>query len=209
MSRTDKSDGHIVITGTGRSGTTFLVQLFTLLGFDTGFTRKGALNQVSPVSRSGLEFGPQKAKDWPYVVKSPRLTIELDRLVRVEGIKVKAVIVPMRDMDAAVASRMRVTNAGESRGGLWRASTAQEQAYTLLEASHRIFCTIAAHRMRHFLPHFPTLVQEPDHLFEVMRPLLEEHGVDRGEFDTAFARAAQPSFVTDFEEQAKPEGVAP
>ena len=30
----------ILITGTGRSGTTFLIKLFTFLGFDTGFDKK-------------------------------------------------------------------------------------------------------------------------------------------------------------------------
>jgi hypothetical protein len=29
---------HIIISGTDRSGTTFLVQLLTALGLDTGFT---------------------------------------------------------------------------------------------------------------------------------------------------------------------------
>lgn len=29
---------HIIISGTGRAGATFLVQLFTALGIDTGFT---------------------------------------------------------------------------------------------------------------------------------------------------------------------------
>jgi hypothetical protein len=35
---------HILISGTGRAGTTFLVQLFTALGFDTGFD----LNRDNP-----------------------------------------------------------------------------------------------------------------------------------------------------------------
>jgi hypothetical protein len=44
--------GRILISGTGRSGTTLLVQYFTALGFDTGFTLEQALSRVDP-SRGG------------------------------------------------------------------------------------------------------------------------------------------------------------
>ena len=47
--------GHIVITGTGRSGTTLLVQFFSALGFDTGYTLEQVKSQVDSRSKSGLE----------------------------------------------------------------------------------------------------------------------------------------------------------
>jgi hypothetical protein len=34
-----ESNEKILITGTGRCGTTFLIKLFTFLGFDTGFDK--------------------------------------------------------------------------------------------------------------------------------------------------------------------------
>lgn len=46
---------HILIGGTGRAGTTLLVQYFTALGFDTGFTLDQAMQRVDSISRAGLE----------------------------------------------------------------------------------------------------------------------------------------------------------
>ena len=44
---------HIIITGTGRTGTTFLVQLLTNLGLETGFTRQNMA--LFENARAGLE----------------------------------------------------------------------------------------------------------------------------------------------------------
>ena len=37
----------ILITGTGRSGTTFLIKLFTFLEYDTGYTKLNYSNHIS------------------------------------------------------------------------------------------------------------------------------------------------------------------
>jgi hypothetical protein len=50
---------HLIISGTGRSGTTFLVQLYTALGLDTGFT--DATAGVNRHCQAGLEWGPAPA----------------------------------------------------------------------------------------------------------------------------------------------------
>ena len=53
--RKSAADGHILIGGTGRAGTTLLVQWFTVMGFDTGFSVEEALDRVDPISNAGLE----------------------------------------------------------------------------------------------------------------------------------------------------------
>lgn len=73
--RRSSEGGHILIGGTGRAGTTLLVQYFTVLGFDTGFTETDARTRVNPVSHAGLEHSLKrtlaKGKSLPYVAKSP------------------------------------------------------------------------------------------------------------------------------------------
>jgi len=61
---------HIVITGTGRAGTTFLVQLLTHLGLDTGFDVDTI--DLSPIARASLETDIRDPNA-PYIVKSPFL----------------------------------------------------------------------------------------------------------------------------------------
>ncbi len=52
-SRTSTQDGHILITGTGRSGTTLLVEYFTALVFDTAHTVETTRRHVDEISRAG------------------------------------------------------------------------------------------------------------------------------------------------------------
>lgn len=46
----------VLITGTGRAGTTFLVLLFTFMGFDTGYTIHNYQKKIYKNCGSGLEF---------------------------------------------------------------------------------------------------------------------------------------------------------
>lgn len=46
---------HVVITGTGRTGTTFLVELLTHLELDTGFTAESVTQMKDQTGRAGLE----------------------------------------------------------------------------------------------------------------------------------------------------------
>ena len=73
--RTSAADGHLLIGGTGRAGTTLLVQWFTVMGFDTGFTVEEALGRVDPISNAGLEHSLSRTLEigerLPYVAKSP------------------------------------------------------------------------------------------------------------------------------------------
>ncbi|MEK6322241.1 MAG: hypothetical protein AABN33_11210 [Acidobacteriota bacterium] len=61
---------HVVISGTGRAGTTFLVQLLTHLGLNTGLDVNTM--ELYPIARAGLEMDIRDANA-PYIVKDPFL----------------------------------------------------------------------------------------------------------------------------------------
>jgi hypothetical protein len=65
--KTTMSKHHVIISGTGRAGTTFLVQLLTELGLDTGFP--DAHSQIFPNCNAGMEYDIRDPKA-PYIVKS-------------------------------------------------------------------------------------------------------------------------------------------
>jgi hypothetical protein len=67
---------HVIISGTERSGTTFLVQLLTALKLDTGFNNPASA--ISPISNAGMEFDIAKA-NWPYILRNPNLCDLLDQ----------------------------------------------------------------------------------------------------------------------------------
>ena len=99
----------VIITGAGRCGTTFLVQLFTLLGHDTGlvridgiwfFSRTGKPAMFDPVN-AGCEhiLKPDKRylKSLPKVIKDPEATNTLPSIRQLVPFPVERVYLCLRD----------------------------------------------------------------------------------------------------------------
>ncbi|MCA9750220.1 MAG: hypothetical protein KC414_14015, partial [Romboutsia sp.] len=70
----------IIITGTGRSGTTFLMILLTFLGLDTGFTKNNFNKYISPKCNSGMEFIKLNKKQ--KIIKYPGFTDKFDEIIK-------------------------------------------------------------------------------------------------------------------------------
>ena len=115
---------HVLISGTGRAGTTFLIRLLGELGEDTGFLNPE--QDIDQISHAGLEVDLLTVP-MPRVVKSPsaceKLAVALERkLYRIDHC-----FVPVRDLYSAAESRRRISrvhgnlNANEVQGGLWDA----------------------------------------------------------------------------------------
>jgi hypothetical protein len=135
---------HIVISGTGRAGTTFLVELLTHLGLDTGYSIEEIERRKDCVSHAGLE-GDILKDDCPRVIKGPAICDIMDEILARRDILIERVIVPMRDLHAAAESRRHVRAAAVSkwplltritRGGVGREEMLDESEWPLLR---RIF----------------------------------------------------------------------
>ncbi len=102
------ADRHLYIAGTGRAGTTFLVRYLTELGLDTTLSRNPAAEEDDNAN-AGLEEPPHilDHPSLPYVVKSPWLYLVIDELLERGNFNADAVIIPVRDLGDAAASRYR------------------------------------------------------------------------------------------------------
>jgi hypothetical protein len=165
---------HLIITGTGRTGTTFLVQLMTELGMDTGFS--DATSAVLPHCDAGMEIDI-RSPQCPYVVKNPRLCHELAQVLRDGVAIIDHAIVPMRDMYAAAESRRAVRiragtmfGGGEIPGGLWDTDKPEGQEAVLATYFYQLLETIARHDVPVTLLHFPRLVNDADYLYRSSAP---------------------------------------
>src|SRR5689334_19108131 len=97
---------HLIISGTGRAGTTFLVQLFTALGLDTGFS--DLQSAIYENCNAGMEKDIH-LPDAPYIIKTPWLCDYLDEVLENNDRVIDHAIVPVRDLYAAAQSRRDVS----------------------------------------------------------------------------------------------------
>jgi len=91
----------IVITSTGRSGTTFLIILYSLLGFKTGFDDKNIKKYIYTNCNSGLEKGKGEIGKFE-VIKNP---LFLNQMSLLNTSQISWVIIPIRDFIKSAKSR--------------------------------------------------------------------------------------------------------
>jgi hypothetical protein len=93
---------RIIVTGPGRSGTTFLMNLLRELGNHVGDMEKGGYNFTS---HAGYELPIDHSSD-PYIVKSPEYSFEIEKLSK--EYKINLVLCPIRNLEDTVKSRFRI-----------------------------------------------------------------------------------------------------
>jgi len=180
---------HIAISGTGRAGTTFLMQLFTELGLDTGFAKTN-IDNLPPQSYGGLErsiYDPHA----PYIVKNPGICDHMADIVRNEAITIDHLIVPIRTLNHAAESRRRVQASGCAYGALWGTDSMQNGAQEQI-LTHKLYGLLFAASGAHIpvtLLQFPRLVLDADYLFTKLAFMLEGT-VSREDFAETFALVA-------------------
>ncbi len=192
---------HTIISGTGRAGTTFLVQLLTALKLETGFDDPSS--DIYPNCNAGMERD-LRAPDAPYIVKSPWLCDYLGELLLGNQVVIDHAIVPVRDLYAAAESRRSVSSKNtdpairldDVPGGLWHTTVPENQEHILTEQLYKLLSVLARYDIPLTLLHFPRLVMDPEYLYGKMGFLLGEVGFEK--FRQAFNDIAAPQLVHDF-----------
>jgi hypothetical protein len=204
--RTTAESGHILITGTGRAGTTLLVRYFAALGFDTGFAADEA---VDTISNAGLERLPDGSV-LPYVIKSPYYASSLGAIIDRRALTIKCCIVPVRRLFDAAESRRRVRHeaerAGRDPGGqpgtIVGTTNPAEQENALAAQLYELIEACARHATPLHLLHFPTFAESHAHLYAGLRPILDEHGVAEAESVKAHKTVSDVRMIHKFVEGA-------
>ncbi len=190
----------LIITGTGRAGTTLLVELLTELGLDTGYSRGSRSRDYFEHCSAGLELDVL-ADGSPYIVKSPAFCQTLPEHLAAGRFIVDHVLVPIRELEDAARSRIRVGGAdGAVPGGLLGTSDPAAQRGVLAERFHTLMRTLAAHDIPHTLLDFPRFAMDPDYAWAKLRFL--SPGVGRQAFGEAFQRVSRPQLIHRFGVQA-------
>ncbi len=154
----------VVITGTGRAGTTLLVQVLTDLGLDTGFP---ADHTVDERVHAGLEFRIE-SPNAPRIIKDPNLSRRLGGLLERGEVEIEHVIIPVRDLDVAVASRVRNTKYGSNLhtfGGLFGTPRATKQREALALLFYELLYTVTRYDLPHTLLLFPRFTEDWEYTY--------------------------------------------
>jgi hypothetical protein len=195
---------HVVIAGTGRAGTSFLVRFLGECGLDVGFPD----DSFDDRARAGLEHHLLD-DDAPYVVKDPWLFTYCDG-VDPDLIEIDALLVPVRELLASATSRVlqdRIAMAGGSfgrwppsdvngvvTGGVVYSLDPVDQARILAVGFHRLIHWATARRIPLFLLEFPRTVNDGGYLIETLWPWLSSH-CERERAAAAFSSVADPQLV--------------
>lgn len=207
---------HVVITGTGRAGTTFLVELLTHLGLDTGFTLQTIESKKYQVARAGLEHDLRLEK-CPHIVKNPRFHEYATEVLRRDDRIIEHVFIPMRDLYSAAESRRFVETTtlaqmsfgerlevaqieGALPGGLWLTTSTQagEQEKILLWQIYHLLLALSEATVPVTFMRYPRIVKDCPYLFEKLKPILP--GITYESFAAVFARTARPDLMHSFNE---------
>lgn len=186
----------VIITGTGRAGTTFLVRLLTTLGLDTGYTPKNWPRDYFAHCDAGLERD-LAAPDAPYIVKNPALCETLESILADGRVLIDHAFIPIRELEAVASSRIRVGGADESvPGGLLKNPNPVFQKAVLAEMFHRLVHTLVARDIPHTFLLFPRFACDADYAYVRLRPILGYMPLET--FRKAFALVSNPALIHDF-----------
>lgn len=207
---------HVVITGTGRTGTTFLIELFTHLGFDTGFDTDEIVAGKNKIARAGLELDIRDG-NCPFVVKSPWFCDYAEEVIHREDIDLRHVLVPIRDLSAAAESRRQVSRARISKlsvfkrlrhsirpktypGGLWHTDSDKpgKQEEVLLRQIYKLMLTLSNAAVPVTFMRYPRIVKDCPYLYEKLQPVLKNVSYDF--FQMTFNKVADPALVNNFDQ---------
>ena len=197
--------GKIIITGPGRSGTTFLIQLLTRLGMDTGFSPESETYLTG--IRAGCEWPIEinvgeetndeiraNIEAAPRVLKSPNWSLALKYLLLNDLIDVEHVFVPIRDLNVAARSRLDVGLDWMVLDSLEGDERVQDQANILAMVLGRVIEACFLWEVPCTMLHFPTIVTDPGYCHSKLAPVLGAD-ITEQEFITAWTALARPSQI--------------
>jgi len=193
VSKKCANSGHILISGTGRAGTTLLVKYFAALGFDVGFSE----DEIKHTS-GGLEHFSDAEAPLPYVIKSPHYTETVGARLDRSTLTIKYCIVPVRRIFDAAESRRRVHRQGGGPGTIWLTDDPKKQETVLALQFYKLIEALVRHNIPTYFLYFPGFAESSDALYRGLKPVLDDHGVSQEQSDFAHREVVDLNLIHRF-----------
>jgi hypothetical protein len=183
---------HLLIAGTGRAGTSFLVRFLAATGLDTRLAHADDIDW-DDAAQAGLEDLPASAlrPDLPYVMKQPWAYEMIDEILADPGIELQAAVIPVRNLADAASSRVVVQlraiheeapwmaglrhtwrNWGSTHGGVVFSLDPVDQSRLLAVGFHHLIERLVQADVPIILLSFPRLAEDAEYLYGRLRSVL-------------------------------------
>lgn len=199
---------QVVITGTGRAGTTFLIEILTHLGLDTGFSPDKIETHKDKISNAGLEFTVGEPSG-PHIVKDPSFVDYAEEILVREDIEIEHIFIPIRDISAVASGRRANQKEHYGKlslkkklqylrkpylmyGGLLYTQSSREgiQESILIKKLFDLLLMLAKYHIPVTFIQFPFFVSEPRYLYQKLTPILKK--IAYSDFLNVFEALADP-----------------
>jgi hypothetical protein len=171
----------IFITGTGCSGTTFLIKLFSFLDYDTGFDRNNYKKYIYENCNSGMEL--YQFCDKHYIIKSPLIMENIESIIKNERIKIKYIVIPIRDYKISALSRVSHST---NPGGLWNATNEQSQIEFYNKIISNYLYVMTKYDINTIFLDFDKMVTDKKYLFNKLVNILSEKNISFELFSSVY-----------------------
>lgn len=179
---------QVIITGTGRAGTTLLVSIFTKLGMDTGFSNERIDSVLKTKSKGGLEKFGERICHENHIIKSPFLYNKIDLLKNAEH-----VIIPIRNLKDSAKSRARI---GQGDGGFWGGATdVESQMKFNSEVIYSLMHILSELDVSFTFIQFPRLAKDADYLWKKLDWLFADYNITPTEFKKIYDQTINKSYI--------------
>lgn len=174
--------GHVIVTGTGANGTTFLMDIFTEMGLDTHF----------PPGHQSFEYHDPSVNPLPKIIKRPQFCEDLDCWLN-RGLIVDHAIILMRSLRDAAKSREAVYRmlGPDADGSLFGTICPEEQEKALARLLGQLMSTLANRRVRHSFLDYEG-INVTDYLVKRLTLIFADSGIslDEAKFKAAHSIAS-------------------
>lgn len=158
----------IIITGTGRAGTSFLVVILTLLKLDTGF-KIDDIDTYSLPNAAGMESTIYRNHQ---ILKNPKFIADIEQIIEMPNLLLKYVIIPIREYEESAHSRFNNSQKHILEGSLWLADNVESQQAFY----HKIMANYVKVMVQYDIPtifiDFKRMTTDIQYLYNKLQPIL-------------------------------------
>ena len=179
----------VMVTGTGRCGTTLIIKIFSFVGMNTGYTLDSYTEGIDTGCNAGME---RPVMSRFTVLKNPLFLHLIPNIL--EEVRIKYMIVPIRDYVASAESRKRHSDKGLKGGGyVDGAKDVESQVAVYQKKMAKFMLDITKYDVPTIFLDFERLIKDPKYVWTKLKPVFDDFNVTEGEFLKAYAIANETS----------------